>query len=254
MINDDLVETQSYETAFWMAGIYSPDYPARLLGELAADVSNKLRGMAIFRLLSDGKTNSFYHNLIRSGLVRQRYLQRCLDENLLEDHFRSSGRYLPLFDAIATADYSLAGRVIDLSPVEFMQGHEYQDDYCYAQIAHALVTGRDERGQELLLRFERYLEGSLNGRFYVAKALLERDQSGFAPAFEQLLSDRELEIATDIKRGQIESPQIIAFRRIFVEGLAILRLAEKLGLKTEEEYLFCPSIARIPMTEAFPGE
>ena len=254
MINDDLMESHAYETAFWMAGVFSPAYPARLLGELAMEVSNKLRCMASFRLLSDGQFNSFYHNLIRSGLVRQRYLQRCREEGLLEDHFRSSGRYLPLFDVIAAGDYPLALAIIHLSPVEFMRGHEYEDDYCYAQIVHRLLTGRGDTGQELLARFERYLEGSPNGRFMVAKSLLELDQAGFDSGFEELLSDREREIAGDIKRGQIESATVVASRRIFTEGLAILRVAERLGLTTAEEYLFCPSIARRPMTEPFPGE
>jgi hypothetical protein len=254
MIDKDLVVSHSYETAFWMAGVYSNNYPSELLGELSMDVSCKIRAMAIFRLLAVGKTDSFYHNLIRSGRVRERYLQRCKTEALVEDHFRSSGRYLPLFDAVAAAEFDLAGRIIGLSPVNFMRGHEYEDDYCYAQICHSLMTRHDERGAGLLAQFERYLEGSPNGRFLVAKALFERDQAGFDSGFEQLLSDRELEIAADIKRGQIESPAIIAFRRIFIEGLAILRLAEQLGLRTEEEYLFCPSIARIPMSEPFPGE
>jgi hypothetical protein len=254
MINKALVESHSYETAFWMAGVYSPDYPARLLGGLAADVSDKIRTMAIFRLLTDGKTNSFYHNLIRSALVRQHYLRRCLAENLLDDHFRASGRYLPLFDAIAAAEFSLARNITELSPVEFMQGHEYEDDYCYAQIVQGLVTGRNDRAENLLTRFERYMETGSSGRLMVVKALLGQDQSNFDSAFEQLISDRELEIAADIERGQIESPQVKAFRRIFVEGLAVLRLAERTGLKTEDEYRFCPSIARIPMTEPFPGE
>jgi hypothetical protein len=254
MINGDLVEGQAYETAFWMAGVYDRNYPLHLLGELAADVSTKLRCMAIFRLLADGRSNSFYHNLHRSGLVRQRYLARCLEEGAMEDHFRSSGRYFPLFDTIAAGNFALAGQIIELSPASFMSGHEYEDDYCYARIVHNLVTGHSGGSVDLLARFARYLEGSQNGRFLVAKALVERDQAGFHPAFEQLLSDRELEIAANIKRGQIESPQVIAQRRIFVEGLAILRLAERAGIKTEEEYLFCPSIARIPMTEPFPEE
>ncbi len=254
MIDEDLVKGHASETAFWMAGVYSPSYPARLLGELATDVSTKLRAMAIFRLLADGKTNSFYHNLIRSGMVRRRYLQRCRDENFLDDHFRGSGRYLPLFDTIAAGDFILAGEIIDLSPTEFMRGHEYEDDYCYAQIVHGLLTGGNTPGASFLARFERYLEGSPNGRFLVARSLLETDQPAFDSAFERLLSDREREIAADKKRGQIESPPIVALRRIFVEGLAVLRVAGKLGLKTEEQYLFCPAIARAPMTEPFPGE
>ena len=38
-------------------------------------------------------------------------------------------------------------------------------------------------------------------------------------------------------------------RLIYVEGLAVLRLATLQGLMTEANYLFCPSIARL--TEPF---
>jgi len=254
MIKERLVRSDSYETAFWLAGIYDPDYPLDELGELSIEVCTKLRALACYRLLKNGRTNSFYHNLIRSGLVRMKYLERCSEVGALDDHFRGSGRYAPLCDAIAANDFSLAGRIIAQSPVEFMRGHEYEDDYCYAQILHGVITGQEERTPDLLAQFERYLEANVNGRYLVAMALTQRDQTRFDLAFDLLLSDREQEIAADIERGQVESPHVITARRVFVEGLAISRLAEKMGLQTQDEYLFCPSIARVPMTEPFPGE
>jgi hypothetical protein len=254
MITERLVKSDSYETAFWMAGIYDPDYPLDELGALSIEVCTKLRALACYRLLKNGKTNSFYHNLIRSGLVRLRYLERCLADGALQDHFRGSGRYKPLCDAIAADEKVLAGRIAAQSPTEFMQGHEYEDDYCYAQILHGQISVREERAIELLVRFERYLEGKPNGRYLVARALTERNQADFDVAFEELLADRKREIAADIKRGEIESPHILMSRRVFVEGLAILRLAEAAKLETQDEYLFCPSIARVPMTIPFPGE
>jgi hypothetical protein len=157
-------------------------------------------------------------------------------------------------DAIAANDYGLAVQIIEASPSEFMQGHEYEDDFCYAQLLHGLITGSDARASDLLARFEAYVEGAPNGRYLTAKSLSDRRQSDFNEAFEQLLRDRQQEIAKEIERGQIESPHVVMARRIFVEGLAILRLAEKMGLQTEEEYRFCPSLARVPMTEPFPGE
>ena len=41
---------------------------------------------------------------------------------------------------------------------------------------------------------------------------------------------------------------------IELEGLAMLRIAQLRGLKTEPDYLFCPSIARLPIETPFPGE
>jgi hypothetical protein len=254
MISEELIDDNSLDAAFWMAGVYSPKYPIRQLGRLSMEVSEKLRTVAILRLLNDGRVNGFYHNLIRSGMVRRRYLERSKQEGLLEDHFRSSGRYLSLFDVFAAEERSLAEAIIDLSPTEFMPGHEYEDDYCYSQIVSGLVVDRNDRQAALVERYERYLEGTVNGRFKVVQALIQKDSDKFSEAFSNLLEERQAEINRNIERGQIESPPIIASRRVFIEGLGLLRLATWLGLQTEEEYLFCPALARSPMTEPFPGE
>jgi hypothetical protein len=254
MITETLVDDYAYETAFWMAGVYSPLYPLDQLGEICKDVQTKLRMLACFRLLKDGKSDSFYHNLIRSGMTRRHYLQRCMAEGALTDHFRGCGRYLALCDSVAAGDFALAKSIVELSPSEFLKGHEYEDDYCYGRILHGLVTGNREHIPETLDRFARYLEQTENGRLRVVRALFEQDGTGFEAGFKRLLEDRQLEIAQNIARGEIESIHVIAGRRIFVEGLAILRFAERAGLKTEQEYLFCPSLARVPMIRPFPGE
>lgn len=254
MIDEDLFESTVYDAAFWMAGVYDPDYPVEHLGGVAHDVSNKIRAIACYRLLADGKTDSFYHNLIRSGLVRRRYLQRCLDDEALTEHFRGCSRYLPLCDALAANDFELARSIVAVSPVEFIEGHEYEDDYCYGRILNLVVTGRQTEAPPILERFERYLEGTPNGRFLVARALSTVDKPEFEAAFEALLQDRRGEIAKNVERGEIESPHIIASRRVFIEGLGILRLAEQLGLQTQDEYLYCPTLARVPMVTPFPGE
>ena len=46
----------------------------------------------------------------------------------------------------------------------------------------------------------------------------------------------------------------MAERQVYVEGLAMLRIADRLGLKTQGEYLYCPSLARVSMQKPFPGE
>ena len=137
-----------------------------------------------------------------------------------------------------------------------MEDHEYEDDYCYAQILHRFV--REESPEKeisaILDQFNTFQEGEPNARLDVCKALLSRDQMAFDEAFEGLLSEFEAKVAADKERGQLEEPQVIAQRHIFVEGLAILRLAERRGLKTESEYRYCPSLARVPMKTPFLGE
>jgi hypothetical protein len=41
---------------------------------------------------------------------------------------------------------------------------------------------------------------------------------------------------------------------VFVEGLAILRLADQAGFPTEPEYPGCPALARLPSTVPPPAD
>ncbi len=249
-------EALAYEVAFWMQGLDNPEYPAAELGRLSLDLSRKLRALACMGLLVAGDSDSFHHNLIRSALARVRYLERMAGSGHTEDHHFCSGRYEPLLDAIAAGDLATARRVVQLAPVEFRAGHEYDEDYSYAQLISRWIADppREDDVPALLGRFATATEGRPDARLEVCRALAARDQSAFDAAFAQLLEAREAEIAAAKARGQLEEPQVVALRRIFVEGLAILRLAERRGLRTEREYRYCPSSSRTPMNVPFPGE
>jgi hypothetical protein len=249
-------ELIAYEIAFWMQGLIDPKYPVDELGTLSLELASKLRALGIMALLAKGNSDLFYHNLIRGGIAREIYLQRLKNEGIDKDHHRASGRYESLLDAVVAGDMALARRIVDLSPTEWQKGHEYEDDYCYAQILHRLVqeTPPEQEITPLLNQFEAYLEDEPSARLDVCKALMERDQDAFDEAFDALLKEQEAKIAADKARCQMEDPIVIAQRQVFVEGLAILRLAEGRGLTTQSVYRYCPSLARVPMRTPFPGE
>jgi hypothetical protein len=246
----------SYDIAFWMQALTNPAYPLDELGKLTLELSTKLRALAIILLLVEADTDYFCHNLMRSGRTREVYLRRTRDAGLLDDHHRASGRYEPLLDAIASGDWALAGRIAAASPTEWRPGHEYEDDFCYAQLLHRLIGAGapDAELAALLDRFEQYLDGSTSPRLDVCRALVTHDQAAFDAAFESLLADRTAVITRDVARGRLEEPPVVAERQVFVEGIAILRLAERHGLATAADYPYCPSIARAPMTMPFPRE
>ena len=252
----EYIDTLSYDTAFWMAGVWNSEYPIDQLGDLSLEVSRKLRAMAVMVLVANADSDTFYHNLIRSGIARERYLSRCLEAGAVEDHHRASARYEPLLDAVAAGEFALARRIAALSPRDYRDGHEYEDDYCYAQILHHLIQDPPDRTDipALLERFEAYLERQGSARLQIVRALAFGAQPDFDNAFDEILRDQEARIRTDKHRGQLEEPGVMALRQVFVEGLALLRLAGNLGFQTEPEYRFCPSLARRPMRKPFPGE
>lgn len=232
------------DAAFWWIGVEQS--PVEKVGDLSLEVSYKLRTLAILALLSNASTDGFVHSCTRAARTRRLYLRRLADAGIERAHHRVSGCYEPLLDAIAAGDMRLAGEIEELSPPDFRPPDEYEDDYCYAQILQRLCREPVPEAdlQPLIDRLDRYLDGDNNPRLPICRALAERDAEAFASAFADFLSAVEEKIQRNIARGQLEDVHVLAHRSVSVEGLAILRLADRRGITTEEEYLFCPSLAR----------
>ena len=244
------------DLAFWSQGLMNPSYPLDQLGKLANEVSDKFRALAIMQLLTEGNTDLFLHNLMRSGRSRETYLQRLKDAGVSADFDQVSGRFSPLLDAIAANDLDRARRIASLSPSDFRSGYEYEDDYCYGQLLRLLLADVDPSESELITLFERYerwLDGEASPRLAVCMALAQRNQRDFDTALDDLLLFFELSIQADKERGRHEDDCVIAERQVCVEALAILRLAGLRNLTTAEEYRYCPSLARVPMQRPFPA-
>lgn len=251
----DYTEPLSYDTAFWLAAFTNPDYPVPHLGKICVDVCRKLRTLAILALTVHGDHETYTHNLIRSGRARLSYLQRVRTTGK-PDHHDASARIGPFFDAVAAADFALARQIVALSPDSWRQGHEYEDDWCHAQIAHAVLAPVSDvaRVQGLFARWEQLLDGEPDARLPVLRALANRDTQGFDQAFEALVLQRARRIAADRARARIEEPEMVAARQLDIEGLALLRMATQLALPTQAEYLGCPSLARQVTRSVLPPE
>jgi len=249
-------EILAYDIAFWSSAFQTSDYPPEQLGEVAVQVSAKLRAAAIVALLINGDSDTYFHNLIRSARCRIAYLQRLRDAGLGGDHHQASGRVGPFLDAVAAADFDSARQIMALSPREWLSGHEYEDDFYYAQIVYRLITIPTDitRLDNLFERFERVLDGQADARLDVCRAITRRDQVAFEQAFEAFLAERTRQIAAEKARNKIEEPAMMAERQVFVDGLALLQIATRLRFATQPEYLYCPSSARVPMQRPFPGE
>ena len=251
----DYVTPVSYDIAFWMTAFENPDYPLDQLGNVSIDVQGKLRAAAILVLLTKGDSDVFFHNLMRSARCRLAYLQRLRDAAISNAHHQASGRVDAFLDAVAASDFTSARAIAALSPTDWLQGAEYEDDFCYAQVLHGLLAPQVDRKRlpGLFARAETLLAGQADARLSVAKAIYDHDQSAFDESFEALLAGRTAQIEADKQRNKIEEPVMMANRQVYVEGLALLNIAVRLGLITQQEYLYCPSIARLPLQKPFPS-
>jgi hypothetical protein len=220
----DYTEPLAWEMAVWLETFFSPDCPARELGTLSMDVTSGLRSLAILQLLTRDDRVHFFRNLAQSAAVRLHYLSRLHKAGIGDDHHQASARYKPLLDAVAAGKFDIARRIADLSPTGFRDGHEYIDDFCFAQILMRLISNKADESQfrALFDQYKAYLAGDRDPRYDLARALIQVNQYGFDNAFRELLRKRLIEIETLRKKGQIEDAHIAADRLIFVDGLAIL--------------------------------
>lgn len=248
-------EPLAYQAALSFLALQDVDgYDLKYFGQDSLELCRIFRTLAIIALLVKNDTDKFLHHLIRSAGVREVYLTRLKKEGALPELHFISGRYDGLLDAIASGNSELAARIAWVSPREWDKRYEYEDDFCYAQMLHRLVHGVQATAayHPFIDRFEEILKGQTCPRLEIVRALVLRSQIDFDNSFEALLQERQDEIAANIARCQLEEPQIVAERQVFVEGLALLRLAASVGLTTQTEYLYCPSNARLPMRTPVP--
>jgi hypothetical protein len=222
------------------------------IGKVCNDLASLYRALGVMAFLLAGETDAFFHGLIQSALTRKYFLDRCLAERNLQDRERRSSLIDPLLDAVAANQLRLARQLVAASPSEWMEGHEYRDDYAYAQFLHRLIdephAEKEKTCRTALVDLEEALEGTASTRLDLCRALLDGDQAQFGEAFDRLVQERH-RIVTEIADPAHDSIRAQEYtfeanRGVFVEGLAILRLAEERGLTTLSEYPMCPATVR----------
>jgi len=249
----DALESLAYEAAFWMQGVEDPGYRIDELGAASKLVADNLRACAIILLSTRASVDGFLHNLIHASHTQCKYLERAQLE-APDDHFFAASRYSAVTDSLAANNLELARSATALFPSEFRDGHEYLDDYLFARALSGLVRGEIAKNDlmEMEARFESYVLEP-DARMDTLCAIHSRSTEYFEESFDALLQQREATIRAAINRGQLETPVILANRRVYVEGVAILNLAIRYGCRTQNEYSQCPSLARQAMRTPFAG-
>lgn len=233
------------------------DHAPDAIGQVCDDISSGFRTLAGCALLLDADTDSYYHGLANCGAARVYFLNRSQREQPdLRNAYRATGNSGPLFSTLAARHFDLARKIVALSSKTFWEGEEYAEDFCFAHFFHLLIV--DPRAGQTEVKTALTDLGAAIGedapaRFQVCRSLWDRDQQAFNEAFEALLDERNKELA---EMGDPYTPYDAAAHRVartfFIDGLAILNVADLLGLSTEREFRFCPAAARLPMIAPFP--
>lgn len=247
-------EALSYEIAFFSQGLDNPDMPEHEKGNLIIKLIEQTQALAIMVLLVRGNSDAFYHNLIRAALTRKRFLAELIEAGKTEVYHQCSGRTQGFLCAAAAQDLALAKEIVQLTPTQFQKQMEYEDDYCYAQLLYHLAAQHlnENQIQALISKYEK-LNGE-NVRMNVINAIMHKNTIDFEDAFEELIIEQEALIEKNEKRGELDTPEVLAQRKVFIEGLALINLAKAHGITITTHYQFCPANSLVAMVAPFPGE
>jgi hypothetical protein len=238
-------------TAMWSLPEFDSATPPETVGFLALETCTNLRILGILAWLDHKDEQQFLANLSRSARAWTMFLGRAKDVDP-RPHHCVSGRIDPILDGIAAGDMEAIARIAELAPVDKQGRSEYEDDYCYARLLMGLSAKSVDKGalNPLVDRYRKFEDGA---RVAVCAALIERDKLAFNRSLRQVIAKFKKD--TDELNARTEdSPELTARCSVCVEGLALLRLAEKLAIPTGARYPRCPDKARRPFAGAFPGE
>jgi hypothetical protein len=218
-------------------------------------ITRELHLIAVATLLVDGNPQGFFLNLCRAaenwrrlhGLLRSRKLAPP-----------PTTKTMPLLAALAAGHLELADALATAPTAERLEAEEYEDEYLWASILRHLARQTPSPAstvKPLLTRLHQANKKEYGHRCDVALALLAKDGAGFAKAFEKARLDYELN--TEKKAASFATPftPFAPHRFLWLEGLALLRLAERTGFVLEDaDYKYCPPLARVPMSAPYAGD
>jgi hypothetical protein len=214
--------------------------------DVADELMRHYRAYGICIFSDDADVNSFFHWLIQAGIL-WRY---CLSGEATggPPACPATQSTEPLQDAMAARHWKLAAELDQQMPVEWKDGSEYEDDFCYVEFLRRLVRQQYDDLEALVDRWRKSLEGGSDPRLGVAEAFASRDAGDVEDALRALLQANQKkaeEMADPVTGIAIASDYPFAPNRwISVEGLALLAAVERAGIAVDYELPHCPDVLR----------
>jgi len=198
-------------------------------------------------LLLYGTPDRFYVNMMQSAGAFLFFLRGFPDEQKITSQAK------PFFDALGGGYVDAARAIAESSRGTWNRDLEYEEEFLYVLLLMRLLFLPDSAAEcaELLGRLEAKSTPGDATRLQVCRSLVDRDSEEFNGALAALLDERQDRVAGLIQRGAVSEEMASWLRHFAIEGLALVRLAERLGIVTEPNYLHIPDQVRPPSPYPF---
>ena len=208
-------------------------------GKISEFIVQLYRMVGICGLLHDCSIYEFQSNLQKSGAAYAFTLPK-MDESSLATS-KSHG----FFASVACGDEETARTIAQASRKTWNSELEHEDDFLYTRFLMALfyLDASESDLRVITDRLEEVTEGELSPLRDICLAMLGKDTEKFDKGIEDFILDRKEFYAAVWDADDILEEEWATDGQVFVEGIALIKLARKLSLDTQSEYLYIPSLA-----------
>ena len=199
-----------------------------------------LQTVANVGLLSDVSYEKFSVNLLRAAESWLFFLQ----ENNLNRKTIPVSYVSALHGALICGDVALSKEIANCSSDE-MISPEYSDEFLHGYLLKKIVLfdTNSNNQTELLSIYDKYMESLSDldtSRAEVFLALIKNDTKLFAEAMGLLNDHYQDEIQKKLQNPATPPAEIDVQKKIWLEGIALLKLADQLQMTVSNEYELIP--------------
>lgn len=201
----------------------------------------QLRRRGIVSLLLQGDADDLAEQLSFSGRAFLHVLPS------FPEAVKATSDQTPFFDALAGGDVSCAAAIGAASRQSWNPQEELEEDFLYFFSLMTLLRGDEPRALTPALdRWQALADetGDDDLRLAVCRALVSRDPDELDAALEALMKQNRRHYRTLLDKNVILEEEAATEGAVSVEGLALIRIAGVVGMRTRSDYPMVPSLAR----------
>lgn len=209
--------------------------------ELFLDMASYYRYLGVGKFLLYLDVHGFFQSFYKGARVYQQMLN-LKGSYAFDPYYLCKSRGLPLLDAIAIKAFDLAIEISGQMVDTWQPDMEYEEDFFYYDALTRLINATEAGGklEKSIKEFEACLDGNASSRLNMVKALVENDGVVFQKNLYALIEEWDDHIARQRKSDRIDPYFDKTAANIYIEGVALVCLAQKRGITTENQYKYIP--------------
>jgi hypothetical protein len=244
-----MLAIDEYNTRYYLEDIISSFDPHGSpfdIWDNCREMALRYRVLALYKLLLTANVEEFCCLLSKAAQCWIYYLMRVFIGLPTSPEYCCLSYRGPFIAALAAGDFDTA-TILSLFTLKHYENEvEDLDDFLYTLFLHQMLLRiHEDEGfiTKVLADYREETKELGTSRVAVCEALYERDPTSFHKAMVALVEEREKEIETEnVARNKLEYVFVVE-KELFTEGIALVKLAKKLGIQSDHEYRYIPMIA-----------